>query len=249
MKNKFAIILFLIASTSSFSFESNNKKSFLDNINFFSTEKRMFVENGISLENGGDFIPNTIGMDFLFCLNMKEFICMAGIENSQEGFNFATQLVYWPSYKNIFNLGVGSIFHVYNKRDEFNEINFLPGIFCKYKIGNNFFIMANFLYLLKSSYFYCLGLDSFNLINNNIAFSIKASYKIKNLMNVYTELSSYTLYRYMLYFAPLFKMGLNFTLIDNVNFGTEIEFQYIDMFTLSANCNSVNLRAFLRIFI
>ena len=81
---------------------------------------------------------------------------------------------------------------------------------------------------------------------NNIAISIEVKAYPLSLLEVYLSFSSYSYYRYMLWFAPDLRFGASYKISSLLKIGTEIELQYIDMFTLSANCNSIDVRGFLR---
>lgn len=219
---------------------------FAEIVNFFTPKLNWFVENGIGFQNGNDFTPNTIVMDFYNELNMKEFICSSGIENSQEGFNFTTDAIYWPTFFKYFNLGVGSTFHILVRDKEFTEIDLLSGVFFKYSNLDWIEVQMNCSFFAKFAKIYAIDNSVPWLKNNNIAISIEVKAYPLSLLEVYLSFSSYSYYRYMLWFAPDLRFGASYKISSLLKIGTEIELQYIDMFTLSANCNSIDVRGFLR---
>ena len=61
------------------------------------------------------------------------------------------------------------------------------------------------------------------------------------------NIASYTYYRYTLYFSPDLKLGGEYRFSDWLSLGNEWDFQYIDMFTLSANYNGFENRFFVKL--
>lgn len=219
---------------------------FAEVVNFFTPKMNWFVENGFGLQNGADFKANTIVMDCYNELNMTELICSSGIENSQEGFHFTTNAIYWPTFFKYFNLGVGSTFHLYQREAEFIELDFLHGIVFKYSNLDWFEVLLNCSYFEKYTRIYAIEDSVPWMKNNNLAVSLKTQVFPTEKIKVFLEFASYSYYRYMLWFAPNFRFGASYKVNSLLNMGAEIEFQYIDMFTLSANCNSIDFRGFMR---
>lgn len=220
--------------------------TFAEVVNFFTPDFSWKIENGISLQNGNDFSSNTIAMDFYNELNMNELILSSGIENSQEGFHFTTEAVYWPTIFRYFNVGVGSSFHVYVRDKEFVEIDLLSGIFIRYSNLDWFEFKGNCSFFEKLSKIYAIEDSVPWLENKNLALSMEFNFTPYDWLEAYLEIGSYEYYRYMLWFAPNVRIGFSIKVSPLIKIGSEIDFQYIDMFTLSSNCNSIDVRGFLR---
>lgn len=221
---------------------------FAEKVNFFSKDYSLSFQNGLSLENGSDFAPVTQSVDFSSYLDYHELFFSSGFKILPESMDFTTKAIYWPTLFNHFNTGVGTIFHLQDYHDTFLELDFLNGIFFKYDSLKVFSVSANFLHLYKAAKIYNLPKKYQWIVNNNnMALDVNFNFQITNSWNLYLDFASYSYYRYMLFFAPDIKLGANFHFSKTFVIGTEIEGQYIDMFTLSANLNSFSIRSYLQV--
>lgn len=216
-------------------------------VNFFTPQLNWSVTNGLALENGADFAPMTTAVDISADLNMREIQANAGFLLQPSQVDFSTEVVYWPTFFNCFNAGVGTVFHFVSCHDIFTEVDFLSGVYLSYHTPKKFDCMLNFLYHGKSAHIFAIEDDVPELKNSSIAFKTEFNFRPIKPLNLCLSVSSYSMYRYMLWFAPDFSLSADYKFLDMFAVGGQIEIQYIDMFTLSSNLNSIGIRIYGRL--
>ncbi len=216
-------------------------------VDFFTPQMNWSVTNGLTFENGADFAPMTTAVDISADLNMREIRANAGFLLQPSQLDFSTEAVYWPTFFDCFNAGWGTIFHFVSCSDIFTEVDFLTGVYLSYHTPKKFDCMLNFLYHGKSAHIFAIEDDVPALKNSSIAFKTEFNFRPVAPLNLCLSVSSYSMYRYMLWFAPDFSFSADYKFIDMFAVGGEIEIQYIDMFTLSSNLNSIGIRIYGRL--
>lgn len=213
-------------------------------INFFSDSYALTFQSGISLESGTDAMPQHLGPDLLTVYDQKELYISTGIRLFQESLDMTHEAIYWPTLFEKHNIGTGTIFHYYDYYNIFTELDILTGLYYKFDNQKRFTFTAAWLYFLKNS-FIEIGTDKrLNIANNNMAAKLGFEFRPVNKFKVNFDFSSYSQYRYMLFFAPDFNLKFSFNLSENFTTGLEFDVQYVDLFTLSANFNCASIRTF-----
>ena len=221
--------------------------SYAEIVNFFTPKMQWSVTNGLSFENGADFAPLTSAVDISVDLNMQEIRVNAGNLVQPSQVDFSTEFIYWPTFFNCFNAGVGTIFHFVHCNDIFSEFDYLSGAYLSFHTPKKFDCMANFLYHGKAARIFAIKDDVPWLKNNSIAFKTEFNFRPISQLNLNLSVSSYSMYRYMFWFAPDFSFSADYKFFDMFAVGGQIEIQYIDMFTLSSNLNSIDIRIYGRL--
>ncbi len=213
-------------------------------INFYSPDYKISFQNGLTLESGTDAMPQHLGPDFYTVWNQKEILVTTGMRFFQESFDFTQEAVYWPTLFNKHQLGPGSIFHFYMMFGIFKEIDFLPGLFYRYDNQKRFKFTGSVLYFRKDA-FIDIGKESvLHIGNNNLGAKLAFEFTPVNKFKINVDFSSYSFYRYMLFFAPDLNLKFSLNLSKNFTTGLEFDVQYVDLFTLSANFNCISFRTF-----
>lgn len=216
-------------------------------VNFYTPQKNWSVTNGLSFENGADFAPLTSSVDISLALDMNEIKANFGNSYKSGQTDVSTNVIYAPTFFNCFNVGAETILHFVDYKDVFVEFDFLSGIYLSYHTAKKFDCMLNFLYHGKAARIFAIQDEVPWLKNNTIAFKTEVNFRPIEKLNLNFSVSSYSAYRYMLWLAPDFSFSADYKFIDMFSIGSQIEIQYIDMFTLSSNLNSIDLRFYLRL--
>lgn len=216
-------------------------------VNFFTNQMDWTITNGISFENGSDFSGLTAAVDLSAELNMKELVCNVGNKFQSSQIDVTMEGIYWPTFFDRFNLGAGNIIHFVHYGETFFEVDYLVGFYGAYHTEKKFDCMLNFLYHGKAAQIYAIKDEVTWLCNNSIAFKTCFSFRPIDPLQFSFSISSYSLYRYMLFLAPDFSLSAEYKFMDLFTLGSQIEIQYIDMFTLSSNLNSIDIRIFAKL--
>lgn len=213
-------------------------------VNFFTPEMDWSITSGLGFENGSDFAPLTTSVDISAELNMKEFYANFGNKFQPSQIDLTAEAVYWPTFWDCFNAGAGSIFHIVHYSKLFVEADILTGIYLGYHTPKKLDCMLNFLYHRKIARIYEIQDDVPWICNNSIAFKTLVNYRPVENLTLNLTISSYSPYRYMLFLAPDFSLSAEYRFFELFSAGAQLELQYIDMFTLSSNLNSIDVRIF-----
>lgn len=235
MKKRIAIICILFQSFFIFS----------KNVTFISKDYKLGFTGGIGIEGGSDFAPRAVGLDLSSVFDQKELIVKAGIQVFPETLDITHEINYCPTLFKYFNVGTGIILHYRNGFDSFSEIDFLTGLFFKYDSLKKIDASFSILYMRKST---AIKTNDGHLPwfgDNDMALKFGFGYRPIDRVSIEFTLSSYSFYRYMLFFAPDFEIKVSVRILPKLSAGAELGMQYVDMFTLSANMNSARFRTFL----
>lgn len=199
-----------------------------------------YLVNGITLENGNDVVPQTTLLDMSLTADMDQLKLMAGGQFQLSIMDFTTSAIYAPTFFNHFNFGGKAVIHCKYYHDLFFENDLLTGLYFRYFTGNHFAIAADFMYHHKAAHIYEIKDDVFWLCNHNVAFNVEFEYKPFKKLLFDFSISSYSTYRFMNFFAPDFKFLSEYKVSKILYAGFIAEIQYVDMFTLSSNLNTID---------
>ena len=216
----------------------------LNSINFYSRDYSLIFQNGLTLESGTDGKPQHLGPDFSITFDQKEILIFGGMRFFQESFDLTQEWIYWPTFFENHQLGTGAIFHYYDMYRLFREFDFLPGLYYRYDNHRWFKFTGSLLYFRKDAYIDFSGENAIHIGNNNLAAKFSFEIRPVNKFQISLDFSSYSLYRYMLFFAPDLNLKFSLNLSKNFTTGLEFDVQYVDLFTLSANFNCISFRTF-----
>jgi hypothetical protein len=213
----------------------------------FSPEYRVLLTNGFLIENGTGFEPYRTAGECICTVTMPELSYSAGMKFSSLSYDFTTDAVYWPLFLNRVNIGIGAKYHFLSYADSFCEHDIIAGGAFRYTDRRTFTMTADIDYFCKISQIYAIKKTIPYLVNNSIAVNTKWNWMIGNTFDFYFSLSSYSYFRYYLFWAPDFMTGCCYYFPNGIGTGAEIDIQYIDMLTLSAYFDSIEIRFFSRI--
>ena len=223
--------------------------AFAEKVNFISSEKSLSLVSGFSFQSNSDFEYSSSASDLSLDLNMTELFASAGCKFQSNQTDFSTEIVYCPTFFDCFNAGAGHIFHVLHYNDLFNEYDFLTGLYLGYHSPKHFDCKLNLMWHAKAVEIFVIK-DEVPWIKNS-SFACKTEFNFRPVENLKLSLSlsSYSPYRYMLFFAPDLMFSCEYTFGQLISIGNQVEIQYIDMFTLSSNFNSIDYRLYARLAI
>lgn len=223
-----------------FLFFSGLNKVSAEIVNWITPKPVFYLVNGITLENGNDVVPQTTLLDMSLTADMDQLKLMAGGQFQLSIMDFTTSAIYAPTFFNHFNFGGKTVLHLQYYNDLFLETDVLSGLYFKYFTGKRFSVAADFMYHHKAAHIFEIKNDVFWLCNQNFAFNVDFTYKPFKRMILDFSVSSYSAYRFMNFFAPDFRFSAEYKFSKVLSTGFVAEIQYVDMFTLSSNLNTVD---------
>lgn len=223
-----------------FLFFSGLNKVSAEIVNWITPKPVFYLVNGITLENGNDVVPQTTLLDMSLTADMDQLKLMAGGQFQLSIMDFTTSAIYAPTFFNHFNFGGKTVLHFKYYHDLFFENDFLSGLYFRYFTGKRFSVAADFMYHHKAAHIFEIKNDVFWLCNQNVAFKVDFDYVPVSRLLINFSIASYSDYRYMDFLAPDFKFLAEYKINKVLSAGFYTEIQYIDMFTLSSNLNTVD---------
>ena len=108
----------------------------------------------------------------------------------------------------------------------------------------HFSFETDFNYFTKTSY---IKFIPGPLSSTGVAFSMLFTLKIPAIMDIHLKLASYSDYYYMIFFSPLFSLGIDVPLSEIITFCADYSVKFTYLFTFSAYFDSYEARTFVRI--
>ena len=140
------------------------------------------------------------------------------------------------------SLATGIIYNL-NWLHEFSLThNFLPCFYLEWTPVPFYTLELSCDLLFKLRYLFVFGLNSHPLTNITMAAYIKSTFRLPKDFLLYVTLSSIEYFRYMIFCAPSFIIGLEYTINDSFDVGLETAIRYIDFFTLSSHYADADIR-------
>lgn len=204
-------------------------------VRWISPEPQWTFKTGVTFETDKNLHLDSVPVDFSAAFSLSQFQCSVGMQFQPSVFDFSTYFIYSPTFFNHLNVGVKSLFHTKHFTAEYLELDLLVGLYAMYRLNRYLAFDSDFMFHLKLSKIYSIE-DSMPWIkNNSFAFRFEAFCNPVQRLTLGLGVSSYSMYRYNLFFSPDYWISAEYKFVDFVSVGTKALIEYIDMYTLSAN--------------
>lgn len=167
------------------------------------------------------------------------------VANTYNQINFTLNTAYAPKMNN-FNLGVNTYIHSQTKYDVYTLFDFLIGAYFSKQFTDLFYMDASVMFMDNLSQINANKNHMKWLNTKDIALKLLFDFTVTDKLNCGLKLSSFNDYKYNLLFTPFVNFYCDYSITNSLAVGSALEFYYIDMFTLSANLNSVNFSTFVK---
>lgn len=229
---KYAICIF-IAFISEFAFCDENTKK----VNFFTFEKpAVKLHTDIQFNVLPDLKNSGIGFSETALVDMKELVFQAGIKQTGTLFDASAEVVYWPTFNNWLNFGVGVIYHFYNYPDEFHEHDILASFYFNFDISKVFKL-----------YFRIGNASKIAVVNEvskaygpvleplMVSLDLIASFYLGNGWRIFQTFSTNKFYDYPAFDTFFFTLGFDKQISKSLVLGFNITSKWTDLVIVSHN--------------
>lgn len=208
--------------------------------NFSSTDLKFNI--AVGMNSGDGFEPYRFMMQPYFQIDNKYLQAYAGIQAANEMWHATAGAVAWPLRWNRIRLGAGLIYH-FNYFEDISLCHDLmlnihfetrPAYWLGIKLNTGYFHKARKIFAVEDYVGY--------IENNSVDFSLETDFYLPYNITMYTRVSSYELFRYMVFCAPSFTFGVSKSLGKRVDLTFETTTRYIDFFTVSARYDDSEMR-------
>lgn len=191
--------------------------------------------------NSADFLSSvSFGAD-TSVLKSKFSLC-AG----HDDFDITLNAVYAPFFTDYnFNLGINSYFHTEFCFKTYTDLDLLFGLYFSKQFTKLFYFESSVFYMHKGSQIKAIKKDIPWLNTNTMAVQLDFDFTINDDINCGFILSSFDRYKFTSFISPYWTLYGNYNINDSLSAGMEVEFSYIDQFTISGNLHSVGFTSYL----
>lgn len=226
-----------------FSFFYLNVLGFAE-IGWWSDETTHIFQTGSTYQSQTSFLPYSFSVQSQYVFDKNQFKLKNGINIGKDAFDFFIKVNYTPSiYPGVY-FGITETAHIFVYNDSFTDIDIFSGFIFLLNLPKYFSFETDFNYFTKTSFIKSI---SSPLSSTGVACSTLFSLKIPALMDFHLRLASYSDFYYMLFFSPVFSLGIDVHLSEIMSFCADFSVRYTDFLTLSAHFDSFEARTFVRV--
>ena len=214
-------------------------------VNFFTPKRpEISVKQNVQFNILQDSKERSIGFSTIADFDMKELNGSLGLNLSSNIVEFTTEIVYEPTFFNLFNLGVGGIYHIYQFMEMFTEQDVLLCGYFKINLNSLFEVSfragcfqkrSELLKVKKNNIFYDNKINIITLLN----------FYPNDLWKLYFEFGTSNYFNYPLFFTGIFTFGGEFDLVKNkYSLGIDLTAKFYDMVVNNQDLSQLNVRIF-----
>ncbi len=169
----------------------------------------------------------------------------SGMQVAKGDFDFTGGAVLWPLVRRNIRVGAGARYN-FNWYDNLSySHNVYLGSYFEARPGKWFGVKFDIGYMAKARCIKAIEDYTKYLKYHMLGFCVEADFYLPYNFMVYTKISSYELYRYMVNIAPTFTIGITETTTYPYYISVELNTRYTDFFTSSTFLDSRELRILL----
>jgi len=214
-------------------------------VNFFTpVMPEISIKQNIQFNLLPDSKEKGIGFSTIADCDFNELYINTGLNYTNNQFDFTLQSVYWPTFFDIVNFGLGFTYHLYDYPHTFIEQDFLSDIYLKVKFCQYFMVWTRWGYLYKKTKVQNINTDFKNQIktmNFNLSFNV---YPHPD-WTCYLTFDSNSFFNYPNFITIFLTTGVEFEAIkEKFSTGLEISTKWYDAVVVPQNISQMNLKVF-----
>ena len=235
------LLLLLFFCGVSYSEETElDEKTKVPAVNWISTNPEWSLTLSATASNYQNFSIYTLSGGATIQMDMNEIVGRTGFDFSPKEINCTVETVYAPTFFGKLNAGLILINHFNWYYQSYYEYDFLPGLYISYSPVDWFNLKFTGLFQLKKTHIWELEGTSCSWFDSHCpAFSLETNFHPLDWLYIDFSLSSYDMYRYFLFFAPIVRLGFGYQCNEHLTLSISAKAQFVDFFTLSANFNNL----------
>lgn len=218
---------------------------YLPVVNFFTPE---FPEINIKQNLQFNLLPDSkeqgLGLSTIAEFNMRELQGDIGVNYTNHQLDFTTQIIYWPTFFNILNFGVGFSYHLNDYLGVYLEQDFLADLYTKIRIGKYFMAWTRWGGLIKLADIKDISPD-FQNKERAMNFNLVLTWYPADLWSCYFSFESNSYFNYPNFMSVFFNTGAEFEVIeDKFSTGIDLCTKWYDFLVAAQNLSQLNIKIF-----
>lgn len=218
---------------------------YLPVVNFFTPE---FPEVNIKQSIQFNLFPDTkeqgLGLSTIVEFDMKELKADFGVNYSNSHLDFTTQIIYWPTFFNILNFGVGVAYHLNDRPGIYLEQDYIADLYTKVQVSKYFMAWTRWGGLAKYTDIRGINPD-FENKQKSMNFNLVLTWYPAQLWSCYFGFESNSYFNYPNFLTVFLNTGVEFEVIENIfSTGIDICTKWYDFVVVAQNISQMNIKIF-----
>lgn len=212
-------------------------------INLFTPGKPCIsIRQNVQFNLVPDTKENGIGFSTIAEFDFKELKSDLGVNIADHQFDLTAHAVYWPTFFDILNFGIGFTYHLNDFPGAYYEQDFLANLYTKIKVGPYFMAWTRWGGFYKISDIHGITPD-FNNIEKSMNFNLVLTWYPHPLWSCYFSCESNSYFNYPTFMSVFFNTGAEFEVIkDKFSAGVDVCTKWLDIVVVTQNISQMNLK-------
>lgn len=230
-----SVLIFVFLSQSIFS----------KTVNFFTVETpEVSIRHDLQYNLFADTKEQGVNLSIIAQMDMKELAADIGVNLSDRYVDFTTQAVYWPTFFDTMNLGVGFTYHLFQYSDIFTEQDVFADLCAKFQLGQYFQILTRIGSFTKFTNIKLISPD-LKIINQSININFALYFNPLDFLSCYVSFDSNSYFNYPNFFTAFLATGVEVDIVKNkFSTGIDITTKWYDLIVSVQTINQVNMKIY-----
>lgn len=212
-------------------------------VNFFTPcIPKIEIQPSINVNLIADSKDDGLGISTIAHFDMKELVWDAGINYVNNQFDFTTQVIYWPTFFEKINFGVGFTYHFYDYPDSFVEHDIFADVYLRWRFTKYFELYTRYGFMGKYTVIPVIK-DAVPLLKNEtMNFDLIFTCYPADKWNFYTQFSSATYFDYPVFMSIFLNNGVETVIYkEEVAIGIETISKWYDGVVVNLNIGQMSI--------
>lgn len=234
------IILLTIAFV--FFTETVAAQTLQENISTDSKKIAQNVEASVRFNTLQGYEPSFFSATGVYNITGQKFSASGGLFLQKGDTQVTLNALYKFFDNDVVWLGTGVVYNLNVLHDISISNNFLPTFYLNWQPKPFYSLDFSLAFMCKFRSLFVFSQFARPLVNTTAGISLKNTFYLPKDIKLYIEFASIEKFRYMIFCAPSFIFGSEFSINEKIDAGVEIAVHYIDFFTLSSHYEDTDVR-------
>lgn len=234
-------VLIILMNVVAFSTAEINKQI----VNFFTPGiPEISLKQNIQLNLVEDSKEAGLGVSTVVLFDLKELQGDLGFNYTNKQLDFTSQIIYWPTFFEFINFGVGVTYHLCDYPKIFIEQDFLADVYLKMQVNQYFMFWLRYGYLYKNTKIKDLPVK-FKMQEECMNFNVNLTVTPFDLWSFYFSFDSTSYFNYPNFLTVFFNTGAEYEIMpEKLSVGIDVCTKWYDFVVVVQNLSQMNVKLF-----
>lgn len=215
-------------------------------VNFFTPESpEIEIQPSVNINVIPDSKDSGLGISTIARFDMKELVWDAGINYVNKQFDLTTQVIYWPTFFDKINFGVGFTYHFYGYPSSFYENDIFADVYLRWRFTKYFELYTRYGFMGKYTLIPIIQDAEPVLKNGTMNFDLILTCYPAEKWNFYTQFSSATYFDYPVFMSIFLNNGVETVVYkDEITIGINLNTKWYDGIVVSLNVGQMSINIY-----